>query len=76
MSTSSGDLYARAIYAALTEGRLDCRPWHEMTDNRREMYRRAADAVEAEMGRFARPPSRVVAMRTRTVETDTEETGT
>lgn len=74
MTTNPQDLYARIIYRALTEGRSDCRTWDAMTDNRREMYRRAADAVEAEMRRTVRSNGRVVGMRPRTAVA-MEETG-
>ncbi len=77
MTAFMDDLMARTLYAALQEGRDGFPTWNALPDHRRERFRRAADAMEIEMARRMRPPSRVVAMRTRTaVVMDTEETGT
>lgn len=64
MSTFMDDLMARTLYAALQEGRDEFPTWNALPDHRRERFRRAADAVEAEVTRRLRPPGRVVAMRT------------
>lgn len=76
MSAYQDDLIARTIYAALQEGRDGFPVWADLPDHRRERMRRAADAAERELTTRLRPPSRVVAMRTRAVDSDTEETGT